>query len=363
MSVTFENLLTLASGVDVLTPWLSGIINEAKVSYELNNSIMDKMGYVQTRAINTSQTFSMSIGAYAIDEIEEGQNLPFMSVGFGNPKGFKVRSFGNAIPISDLFYEWLKVAKTLEGSDSSVQQEFADLRSNVKKLLDGAKLKMEREATKVIANGWNIYKPTDATPYGQTLFANTHPYAEWTATFQNILGGAGEFGTADKVLSAISLQNALNVHKSGIFLQNGNRVNTPNKWTLMVSRKLAVTARSILNTKGTQVSMFSGTGSNATQINQFNFDGNVVEILENPFLGAKDTRTGEVVGSEDMWFLINTEGMKEAKALRKIILQDAKVSVWTDHSNKNTITDIVCKADFIHVGAETFIVGSKGTVS
>lgn len=363
MSVIFENLLTLSSGVDVLAPALSDIIDEAKVSYELNNSIMDKMGYVQTRAINPSQTFSMSIGAYAIDEITEGQDLPFMTVGFGNPKGFKVKSYGNGIPISDLFYEWLKVAKTLEGADSSVQQEFADLRSNVKKLLDGAKLKMEREATKVITSGWSITEPTDATPYGQTLFANTHPYADGTLTFQNILGGATEFGTADKVLSATSLQNALNVHKSGIFLQNGNRVETPNKWTLMVSRKLAVTARSILNTAGNQVTTFSGTGSNATQLNTFSFEGNMVEILENPFLWSKDVRTGETLGTEDMWFLINTEGMKSAKALRKVILQDPKVSIWTNQSNKNTITDIVCKADFLHVGAESFIVGSNGTVS
>jgi hypothetical protein len=359
MAVIFENLLTLASGVDVLTPATADIFDQAKVSYEMQNSIMDKMGYVETRAINPSQTFSISIGAYAIDEIDEGQDLPFMKVGFGNAKGFKVRSFGNAIPISDLFYEWLKVAKTLEGADSSVGQEFANLRSNMKKLLDGARLKMEREATKVIANGWTIEKPTDATPYGQTLFASTHPYLEGTATFQNILGGS--YGTLDDDLNATSLQHALNVHKSAIFLQNGNRVDTPSKYTLMVSRKLAVTARQILNTKGTQVSMFSGAGSNATQVNQFNFDGNVVEILENPFLGAKDGRSGETIGSEDMWFVINAEAMKEAKALRKVILQSPKMTVWTNNSNKNTITDLVCKADFVHIGAESFIVGSKGT--
>lgn len=359
MAVIFENLLTLASGVDVLTPATADIIDQSTLSYELNNSIMDKMGYVETRAINPSQTFSLSIGAYAIDEIEEGQDLPFMKVGFGNAKGFKVKSYGGSIPISDLFYEWLKVAKTLEGADSSVAQEFADLRSNMKKLLDGARKRMEMEATKVLTTGWSITEATDATPYGQTLFASTHPYAEGTATFQNILGGS--YGTLDDDLNATSLQAALNVHKSGIFLQNGDRVDTPAKFTLMVSRKLAVTARALLNTKGTQVSMFSGTGSNATQVNQFNFDGNVVEILENPYLGAQDKRSGETIGTETMWFLINQEGMKAAKALRKVILQNPKVSVWTNNSNKNTITDIVCKADFLHVGAESFVVGSLGT--
>lgn len=86
MAVIFNNLLTFASGVDVLTPGLSDIIDQASTSYELSNNIMDKLGYVETRAINPSQTFSISIGAYALSEITEGQDLPFQKVGFGNPK-------------------------------------------------------------------------------------------------------------------------------------------------------------------------------------------------------------------------------------------------------------------------------------
>lgn len=210
------------------------------------------------------------------------------------------------------------------------------------------------EATKVLSNGWAISKPTDATPYGQTLFSASHTYNEGTLTFQNVLGGS--YGTLDDDLNATSLQQALNVHKSGIYLQNGDRVDTPFKYTLMVGRRLAVTARSILNTKGTQVGMFSGTGSNATQLNTFNYEGNVVEILENSYFGMIDPISGETIGSDTMWMLINTEGMKEAKALRKVMLQDAEVSVWKNNSNKNTITDINVMADFVHVGAEYYIV-------
>ena len=76
-------------------------------------------------------------------------------------------------------------------------------------------------------------------------------------------------------------------------------------------------------------------------------------------LGSRNALTKQIIQSE----ILNPILDDIDRPLRKIILQDAKVSVWTDHSNKNTITDIVCKADFIHVGAETFIVGSKGTVS
>ena len=360
MAIYMNNLLTNAAGKDMLNPLVTDIIQQADLSFELKNNIYDKMGYVETRARAQDQMFGITIGAYALPEIVEGQDLPLLPLGHGNRKWFKVRQYGGAIPLTNLFKRWLETASVLDGADSSVQAEFANLRDNTRRLLDSAKKRMNMEATKVVTNGFTNTAFNSSTPYGLSLFNASHPYAEGTQTFRNIMGGS--YGTTDKALSALSLQDMLNLHKSGIFLQNGDRIDTPGSWTLMVSRKNAVTARGILNTPGNQVSQFSGTWANPTQINTFYFNGNTVEILENPWLGYVDQKSGEVIGTELQWFLINTEGMKAAKALRKITLQDPQLSTWTNNANKTTVSDVNVMADFIHVGAEYFITGSNGTV-
>jgi hypothetical protein len=188
------------------------------------------------------------------------------------------------------------------------------------------------------------------------LFSASHPYGQGinAGTFQNVLGGTG-LGTLNGVLNATNLQGALQVQKTQLRMQNGDRVDTPSKYILLVSRANAVTARSILNTAGNQVGVYAGTGSNAALLNTFSYQGNTVEIMELPYLGGKD-KSGNTIGSDAMWFLLNAEGAEMARAMRKITLWDAEFGTYVNESNKKSFVTVDMAFTVDHFGAEAFVV-------
>jgi len=161
-------------------------------------------------------------------------------------------------------------------------------------------------------------------------------------------------------LNATSLQFALDLHKAELKLQNADFVDSPQVYKLYVSRALATTARSILNTPGSQAGVYAGTGNNANLANTFGFNGNMVEIVELPELGSI-LKDGTVVGSNNYWFVHNQEFSTIAAAMRMITLYDAEVEVYENHSNKNTFVSVDLGFAIDHYGAESFIVGSRGT--
>jgi hypothetical protein len=184
------------------------------------------------------------------------------------------------------------------------------------------------------------------------LFDANQPYKNGTATFSNLLT------TPNLPLSTASLQDALDKQKSSLRLQNGDRIMTPSVYKLIVSRENAIEARRILNTAGNQVGVYSGTGANAQQLNQFSFEGNIVEICENAFIGYTKTN-GSQVGTNGNWFLLNADGASMASAMRFITLYDAEVNVYQNDSNNNTYVSLDLGYAVDHYGLESFIVGSQ----
>jgi hypothetical protein len=211
--------------------------------------------------------------------------------------------------------------------------------------------------TELLTLGWseaNAFGPGSSTPYGEPLFDSAHPYKAGTLSFSN-LGS-----TPDDNLTATSLQAAIDAHKSSLRLQNGDRVLSPGSYKLIVSRALAVTARGILNTAGNQVGMYSGTGSNAMQMNTFSFNGYKVEIVENPFIGYTKL-DGTALGTDAYWFLLNDTAASMAGAMRYITLYDAEVEVYENKDNKQTFVSIDMGSTVDHYGLESYITGSRGT--
>ncbi len=358
--IIFNNNLTYGAGSSILAPTITKLFDQDLVSKEYANDIPQKLGYTKTQALTPDQTFSLLIGAYELDLINEDEDIPTGSFGKGKDKGFKIEQYGKKIGVSKLFRKWLETAKTIEGADSSVKQAFNRMINDVLSLRRGAQKTKNRRATEVLTEGWvatAAYGAGSPTMYGQPLFSASHPYGQGAnaGTFSNLLT------TPDKVLNSTRLQDAIDIHKSVLRLQNGDRVEIPSKYKLIVSNKLATTARTILNTAGNQVGMYSGTGSNANALNQFSFNGNSIEIVENPFLGYK-RENGTTVGTETMWFLMNSEAVEMAEALREITLYAPEVTAYTNDSNNQMFVSLDMAIAFDHYGLESFVVGSKGTV-
>lgn len=364
--VEFNNIIAFnGNGGDILSPLVTSIFDQDLWSFELNNNTAELLGCVTTQALTPDQKFRASIGAYELDEIDEGDDFPIMKTGMTKEKGFAIKQYANQIPITKLFMKWIETAKTLEWADTSVKQEIGRLADNITALRRGKVKIVNQVALKVLTQGFSISAtngPGSATAYGQALFSAAHPYGQGVTagTFQNVLGGTW-FGTLNGVLNATNLQGALNVLKQSCRLQNGDRVDTPSVYKLLVSRANAVNARTILNTANSQAGMFAGTGSNAMLLNQFNFNGNKVEIVELPYLGGRDGKWA-TIGSDTMWFVMDTEGANMAKALRMIKLYDAETGAYTNDSTKTSYVTIDLWFTVDHYGLESYIVGSQGTV-
>ena len=356
--VIYNNNLTMAGGgKDVLSPLITSLFDQDLVSHEYMEDLMSKLGFKATRALTPEQKFSVIIGAYELSEITEGQDIPDVEVGKGADKGFEIQQFGGKIGITKLFRKWIETASSLEGADSSVKAEWARLAQNILNLRRGQVKNKNISMTELLTKGWvstSSYGPGSATPYGQPLFSSAHPYKDGAESFSNLLS------TPNDALDATSLQDAIDKQKTALRLQNGDRVMTPSVYKLIVSRENAVTARAILNTAGNQVGVYSGTGSNAAQLNTFSFNGNVVEIVENGFIGY-EKKDGTKVGTDSYRFVLNADAAAMASAMRFITLYDAEVSVYQNDSNNNTYVSLDLGYAVDHYGLESFIVGSQGS--
>lgn len=365
MAVIFQNGVTFAAGeTTLLKPELRALFDENIVSAEFPEGIISAMGYVKTRVINPSGVFSSVYGTPELAKIEEGQALPQLPTGASSGKWYELQPYGGTISLTKVMKDWLESGSTLEGADSSVKEAYANFVQNFKALKKSAIKSKNFEATRVLTEWWIGTNPNGAgspTEYGQSLFSDTHPYnpnlAGTLADFRNVLGG--DFGTADAALTVASLQNALDIHKSELRTYVGDRIMVPNAYTLMTGRRLGTEARKILQTPGTQVGTYSGTGSNAMQLNEFSFEGNKVALLEHPSIGAFSTQGA--VGTDDMWFAINAEAAREAKALRNFVLNEGELDMWEDKATKTTIVSYYENCAFDHFGAQQFMVGSRGT--
>lgn len=113
---------------------------------------------------------------------------------------------------------------------------------------------------------------------------------------------------------------------------------------------LAVTARAILNTYGKSAGMFAGNygsstaaGSNANQINQFYFEGNLVEIVDLPSLGdIVDTSYGygSTLGTGTMWFVMNPFVIDRLGALKKFEDYAPRMKNYEKDDNDTYVVDI-----------------------
>ena len=180
----------------------------------------------------------------------------------------------------------------------------------------------------------------------------THPVRNSTLTFPNV-------APLNDALTPASLQVAIEILKTKVLNENGYRVMTPRgAFKLYVGKNLAVTARQILNTPNSQSGIFSGVGANSNQINQFNFNGNLVEIVELTWLGQRD-KFGNLIGTDAYWFLSNPAQLSTVKGFRLIDLYDTTIKNYMNNETDAYIVDARLGFAVDHYGAESGIFGSK----
>lgn len=358
--VLFTNKVTFgAAAVPLMNPAISFMFDQDRVSAQYEESIINNMGYTKTTPLNPNEKFSAEVGAPVLDQISEGQQIPVMTTGKTNDKGYTIKEFSDKIPVTKLAYDWLMTSKPIQSADSTVKAALAQFAKNIEKLRKGAIKRRNYQALKVWTDG--IAGTGTLTPSGQQLFSATQPYKQGlqtAATFRNVLGGA--YGTLNDNLTATSLQNALDIQSGELRLFNGDWVQQPEAYRLTTSRPNQTVARSVLNSPKNGRNPYAGTGSNSELRNTFDFDGNRVVLDINPYLGQADNEN-VTIGTNAYWFLSNVEALREAEALRVINLDDGEADIWEDKNTKTKYTSYYESYDFDHYGAESYIVGSAGS--
>lgn len=375
----FNNGIT----VDVWAFWSSPILDDSlvgiandydiSIAYEQFANVQSAMRITSMPYVSVSAKYGFRIAWKELKLLPDMHNKARRTVEYGNKKGFKTKDYWEEIVTSYVMWEYLRRQNTLQWASSDVIQEYIELTQDSKDLNLG---RMETYIIEHVAlfTQWRSddsdYWPWSMTPNGQPLFSDSHPVLWTWDTFSNVLS------TENKELTNVYLQEALDILKTGVRLQNWKFVKqwgwTPYK--LFVGTTLAVTARQILNTYGKVATMFSwGYGAtsnttNASQINKFYFEWNLVEIEEIPNIWEPlDTSNGYGYGST-LWaqtyrFAMNPFVIDRAQALKQHTLYPPLMKNYQTPSNDNYVIDIRCNQSVDHYYAECWIVGSKGTVA
>lgn len=367
--VLFTNGFTMAwGGYDVMNPDLVDIVDQDVISYEIQGAqeVMTKMGYVKQEPINPNLQISVKVGARELKETVEGELIPLGEPGKGPNKTTQVTIFSEKRLITKLAYDWVKSNQFLGSANPSTQQAVGEMAEGMRDLKKGLMLSKAIQATRVFTLGFAVtqpYWPGSATPDGNSLFDTDHVWNDGVinGTFGNVLGSGG-YGTLNAVFSATQLQAMLDIQKTILRLRNGHKTFAWPEYKLHIPRELAVAVRTVLNTASDKAGPWSGTGSNANEVNTFYFQGNRVELVENPFIGYQTDELG-TLGAITNYYLVNSYGAVENRALRYLELNWGEFEIWYDENTKNRYSSLWSAFQCDHFGAESFITASQGTVT
>jgi len=355
--VTFLNNISMSAGWNtVLDSLQTDIVNQNNFLQDINTIVSDYL-FTPTTVLSVDQKFSALTWSQELDWLTEN-GVPVTQQRQTTPKkGYAIKEFWGKMEISWLMYQYIQKTQTLNWADGNVKEAFRTFADNAVFLLNGAKMNMAIEAANLISKWFSVtslYWPWSATPKGQPMFA-THTTTSGK-TFTNTLT------TPNGAFSAVTLQDAIDIQKTKLLMDNGYRVRLPKQYEIWCSRALATTVRKVLNTPWNQPWMYSGTNSNANQLNAFSFNGNYVVIKELPFFWETD-KNGVAIWSDTAWFLVNAEGITETKALKVMKLIDwPAVDTYENKDTKSLVTNARMAFAMDHYGVESYIVWSLWTV-
>jgi hypothetical protein len=352
--VTLDNTITFeGSGRAVLDSLVIETIDRNDIM-EDHKMYAKMLSFVDTTLISPDQKFGTKSAGKGLQDITETGIKAQRDLTFGPKKGIYQKEIGDKFTMSFLFTQWSRNAKTIAGAPEGIQAELADMASNTRDLVVGYDIRHAEELVKVLTKGFSISAaegPGSPTPKGLALFSASHTIAVG-GTNSNLVTGASYTNIAT---GTTQLQAALDLHKK-MKDENGKKVMQPRgeAYKLVCSRIREVFWKQVLN----DGSNFSGQGSNANTMNQFNFKGNLVELVVCDLLGDLDY-AGATIGGDDNWFVLNPTMIRKTKALRTYKLYSPRVKNWEDNETDMLNVSIRAVVGADHYSAELAVVGCQ----
>lgn len=356
-NVKFSNGAFFDTGRDILTPLLVEMNNEFEVIAWLEDEYT-KLGFTMYTPLTPDGKISSLIWPQALGKIGEDEEAPVLTLEQGYIKGYELETRALQHKITKVFKKWIESNQAIGNADSSVKQELANLVDAMKYLVEGYALTLNIIATKVLANWFSVSAANgagSAAGDGKALFATDHIIKKTWGSFSNVAFTS----TVNPALSATSLQDAIIKMKKDLRAMNGRRIKTPEYFDLIVGRWLETSARVILNSTSDQAWVYAWTGNNANLLNVFSFNGSKVRLVVSNILGDLGEVDSEIVGSDTMWFVANTEQLKKRGAFRLIHLWEKEITVYTNEATSSTFVKLDTHFTADHYDAQSFIVWSS----
>lgn len=292
-----------------------------------------------------------------LNESGENQKASELARRFGNTKGIYQKIYKNKVTVTGLFYDYLRVTKTLNGANSDIQAAALDVSKNMTYIMKQGEKTKAQIMTKVITLGASISAPNgpgSVTPDGKALFAVDHPISATGGTQSNIVTGA----FTDNATRIIRLESAVQAMRN-MRLANGDFVYTNVTEAKPYILKCPVSDKYNWEKALNGYKVWSGNGSNANAVNMFTVGGYNIIVEELPTLGTYDA-DGVIIGDTTAAYLFNPSYLEDAEALRCYTVHD--MSVVTDYVKDPrsyvAIGELAYGAD--HYGAELGIIKLTG---
>jgi hypothetical protein len=350
--ITLDNgILFEGSGRSTLDGLITETIkqNDMMEDHKQYGQLMD---YTDTTLLNPDQKFSSRTPNGGLKNVSETGIKAQRDFTFGPKKGISQREIGEKFTMSYLMSQWARTATNLEGAPDAIQAELVERAEQARDLVQGYDITYAEEQVKLYTLGFAITTsegPGSACARdGLALFSAVHELKDGS-TFSNLITGDAY---ADVATGTAKLQAAIDASKV-ITFDNGKKVESPKEaYKFYCSRSKSVFWKQVLN----DGSEFSGQGTNANEMNQFNFKGNLVKLIVLDLIGDLDT-DGVKIGTEEQTFLSNPTYIKKARAIRKANLYAPRVKNFENDETDVMSTSIRAIIGTGHFEAEFGVVG------
>lgn len=316
--------------------------------------------FIKQPIFSPNQTFSSKYAWGGLSEKEEMEVTKLREMIFWPKKGVYVQEFSEKFMISKTLTDWLRVSKTIKWASETVQADLLKVPSQIKDLYYAYDITLSDLLAKVITLGFSISSaewPGSATPKGKSLFADNHVVKDWNwedIVFSNKYAENIDYN--DLTSGRKFLQKAIDSLKT-FKLDGWRKIMQPKKgYTLICSREREVFWKQVIN-DGKNTSAF---WNNNWIANQFTFEWNLVNIkvLEN--IWDYDKISGENIGNNNMAFVLNSEYLEKAEALKYYILVNPELSNWEDKDVWVIFNKLRCSIGADHFDAELGVYGYAG---
>ena len=332
MTFKVDSIYNYNEGAKLIRAELLKIVDEQIFEAGLD-PVQEKLWYTLENVEIPDGMFTTMLGTNGLDEIGETDEFPVFWLEQGYEKGYRLKRFGNRIPITKPLRKWIEASAKSPKLDWSVKTELAKLARSTDRLVRAAKITRNELALEVLTKWFSVtaaYGAWSAYPDGQPLFSASHVIKSTGATQSNLVSGA---------LSQVKLEEAITAlrnMKDGIW----RNMKLASSYTLVVPVALEALARKILNDGSKFAAAVDGTAvNNDVTSSIFQWDGFRIELLVIDALNQpkKDWTT---IWTATNWFVMNTQLVREMEALKTLVLFNEEMDMYEDKASKVMYVDI-----------------------